>query len=187
MTEMFTTPHSYFVPASFVSTISMIAVTFLLGRFGSTVRGFSSIRFAVGILTAVVLYLIFLGGNAFLRDYAPFGISASNEGGIYSLFAGTPIPLLLVVLAFDAVGFESYFRGNLQRWLQPKIGLAGVFLVAALDASIHFSTMNPLFPATTFIADSVWGLNYYYTKDLYSNISSHFFWDLLVFVLLPIK
>jgi membrane protease YdiL (CAAX protease family) len=187
MIEMFTISRSSFVPASFVSTISMLAVTFLMGRFGDAIRGLSPIKVAIGVGNAVVLYLLFLGGNDFLKEYSPFGISVSNEGGIYSLFAGTSTPLLLLVLIFDAVGFESYFRGNLQRLLQSKLGLGAVFLVAALDASIHLSSLNPLFPATTFIADSVWGLNYYYTKDMYSNIASHLVWDILVFIVIPIR
>jgi len=97
-----------------------------------------------------------------------------------------PTPLLVVVLALDAIGFETYFRGNLQTVFSKKIGVGSVFVVALVDAIIHISTMNPLFPATVIVSDSVWGLNYYTTKDLYSNIASHFLWDLLVFILLPI-
>ena len=115
-----------------------------------------------------------------------FGVSASNEQSIYGLFSGTATPLLVVVFALDAIGFESFFRGNLQTIFSKRIGIGSVFLVAIIDAAIHLSAMNPLFPATVIVADSVWGLNYYITKDLYSNIASHFLWDLLVFVLLPI-
>jgi len=102
------------------------------------------------------------------------------------LFSNTPTPLLVLILALDAVGFESYFRGNLQTIFSKRIGVGSVFVVALIDAAIHISTLNPLFPATVIVADSVWGLNYYFTRDLYSNIASHFLWDLLVFILLPI-
>ena len=67
-----------------------------------------------------------------------------------------------------------------------KIGIGAVFLVAVIDAAIHISTLNPLFPATVIVADSVWGLNFYFTKDLYSNIASHFLWDVLIFIIIPI-
>ena len=51
---------------------------------------------------------------------------------------------------------------------------------------LHIITLNPLWVVTTFIADSVWGLTYYYSKDLTSSVTSHFVWDLVIFILLPI-
>lgn len=140
----------------------------------------------MGVLVAFILYGIFLAGNYAVTNIRLFGVSNSNELSIYGLFSGAPVPLLVVVFALDAIGFESYFRGNLQGIFSEKIGVGSVFLVALIDAAIHISTFNPLFPVTVIIADSVWGLNYYVTKDLYSNIASHFLWDMMIFVLLPI-
>jgi len=158
---------------------------FLSGQSGEKFRP-GMWRVALGIALAFVLYAIFLGGNLALKSLNLFGVSGSNEQSIYGLFSGTPNLLLVVVFALDAIGFESFFRGNLQTIFSKRIGIGAVFLVAVIDAAIHLSTMNPLFPATVIVADSVWGLNYYITKDLYSNIASHFLWDLMVFVLLPI-
>jgi uncharacterized protein len=186
MIEMFTVPKSYFVLGSIVSTISMACVAYLLSdQSGEKFRP-GAWRVAMGIALAFVLYTIFLVGNLAVKNMNLFGVSGSNEQSIYGLFSGTPTPPLVAVFALDAIGFESFFRGNLQTIFSKRIGIGAVFLVAAIDAAIHLSTMNPLFPATVLVADSVWGLNYYVTKDLYSNIASHFLWDLLVFVLLPI-
>ena len=92
----------------------------------------------------------------------------------------------MIVFVLDAVGFESYFRGNILTNLSPKLGIWSVFAAAIIDAGIHFSTFNPLFPATTFIADSVWGFYYYRTRDLSSTMVCHFLWDIMIFVLIPI-
>jgi uncharacterized protein len=186
MVEMFSVPRPYFVLGSIVSTVAMVCVSYMLsGQSGEKFRP-GLWRVALGLVLAIVLYAIFLGGNLAVQNLNLFGVSGANEQSIYGLFSGTPYLLLIVVFALDAIGFEAFFRGNLQTIFAKRIGIGSVFLVALIDAAIHLSTLNPLFPATVIVADSVWGLNYYYTKDLYSNIASHFLWDLMIFVLLPI-
>ncbi|MFI5419871.1 MAG: type II CAAX prenyl endopeptidase Rce1 family protein [Nitrososphaerales archaeon] len=186
MIEMFTIPKAYFVLGSIVSTSAMAFVAYLVigNLFEKERHSFSKI--IVGIVTAVLLYFVFYLGNYAVTHLNLLGIGANNEQTIYGLFSGVPLPLLIIVLALDAIGFEYYFRGNLQNLFAKRIGIGAVFLVAIIDAVIHISTLNPLFPATVIVADSIWGLNYYFTKDLYSNIASHFLWDLLIFVVLPI-
>ncbi len=186
MVEMFTIPRAYFILGSIVSTSCMICVAYLLAdQTGKKFRE-SSRGVALGILLAFVLYGIFLAGNYAVVHLKLFGVSGTNEQSIYGLFSGTSPALLVFVLALDAIGFEAYFRGNLQNLFSKKLGVGAIFIVAIIDAAIHISTMNPLFPATVIVADSVWGLNYYVTKNLYSNIACHFLWDILIFVLLPI-
>jgi uncharacterized protein len=186
MVEMFTIPKDYFVLGAIVSTSSMVCVAYMLGALGSDAFKPGFWRVALGIVLAFVLYAIFFLGNYAIKNFSPAGIHISNENTIYGLFAGVPAPVAVAAFALDALGFESYFRGNLQRLLTPRLGIGAVFVVAGIDALIHVSTLNPLFPVTVIISDSVWGLNYYFTKDLYSNYASHFLWDLMIFVLLPI-
>ena len=186
MVEMFTIPKSYFILGSIVSTSCMIAVAFLLSshtekKFRESLKGVT-----LGIILAFVLYGIFVAGNYGVENVKLFGVGSANEQSIYNLFSGTSPALLVGVLALDAIGFEAYFRGNLQNLFAKRLGVGAIFIVALIDAAIHISTLNPLFPATVIVADSVWGLNYYVTRDLYSNIACHFLWDILIFVLLPI-
>jgi uncharacterized protein len=186
MVEMFTIPRNYFVLGSIVSTTVMICAAYMMSATGADAFETGYWRVALGITFALVLYAIFFLGNYAIKNFN-FGVMhASNESDIYGLFSGIPTPVLVLVLALDSVGFESYFRGNLQRLLTPRLGIGSVFAVAALDAVIHVSTLNPLFPVTVIFSDTVWGFNYYLTKDLYSNYASHFLWDLMIFVLLPI-
>lgn len=185
MVEMFTIPRSYFILGSIASTVTMICVTVLLHRVDKPAN-FSGRRLAIGVVTAIVLYFVFFLGNALIKNYSPLGMQPANETSIYGLFSSSPVLLLVAIFVLDALGFESYFRGNLQRLFCSRLRWWAVFLPAVIDALIHFSSLNPLFPATTFVADCFWGLNYYYTKDIYSNYASHFVWDLLIFLVFPI-
>jgi uncharacterized protein len=187
MVEMFSIPKSYFVLGSIVATSAMILTAFLLLKPGRELLRTRVSYFLFAAVTAATVYLIFLAGNLGIRAFPLFGMSSSSEQSIYGLFSGVPIVLLIIVLFLDAVGFESYFRGNLVRIFREKIGVASVFLVAAIDAMIHLSTFNPLFSATTFVADSVWGLYYFKTRDLSSTIACHFIWDILIFIVVPIR
>jgi membrane protease YdiL (CAAX protease family) len=186
MVEMFTIPRSYFVLGSIISTSAMICAAYLLFN-GNRERFRPSVRHLVlAVFVAIFLYLIFFAGNLGIKAFPLFGITTSSEQSIYGLFNNVPLPLLVIVFVLDAVGFESYFRGDVLANLSPKLGIFSVFAAAAIDAGIHFSTFNPLFPATTFIADSVWGLYYYKTRDLTSTIVCHFVWDIMIFILIPI-
>ncbi|MDA4114047.1 MAG: CPBP family intramembrane metalloprotease [Thaumarchaeota archaeon] len=185
---LFIVPHAYFIAATYAATTCMIVVTYLLTRYRGLFRpGVATIAF--GLVTAVALYLIFYLGNLGVNALHPLGMSTSNENSIYSLIASPSNPLYsqVAVLGFDAVGYESFFRGALQTHLEPRMGIGSVFLVALIDALLHVITLNPLWVVTTFIADSVWGLTYYYSKDLTSSVASHFVWDLVIFILLPIR
>jgi uncharacterized protein len=179
----------YFLYGVFVSTAAMIGVALWLTNYSKlfhpTVK-----TLVIGIVSALALYAIFYGGNLFIQSVKPLGIQATSESEIYALISSHQIPLQILILALDAIGFESYFRGTLQNRFAMSLNtkaLASVFLTALVDSAIHIVSLNPLWVITTFIADSVWGLTYFYTKDLSSSIASHFIWDLAIFVISPIK
>ena len=190
MTAMYLVPEEYFVPAVFVSTSCMLLVSYRLTKYSNLFRPkWQSIVF--GLVTSALLYGIFLLGNYGITAFHPFGISVSYETSIYSLIASHPIPLQIAILLFDAFGFESYFRGVLQNYFVARtprrFRVGACFAPALVDALIHLVTFNPLWAVTTFIADSVWGLTYYHTRDLSSSITSHLVWDIAIFIIFPIK
>lgn len=188
MALMFTVPPRLFTAAALISTGCMLLASLALGGYW---RLFSprARSVAVGLLSAGLLYGVFLAGNAFILQVHPLGLGSSSEASIYSLITSpsNPIYLQVGVLLFDALGYESFFRGVLQGRLQNRTGAAAPFAVAAIDASIHLLTFNPLWVVTTFIVDSVWGLTFFYTRDLSSSMTSHFVWDIAIFLLLPIR
>ena len=189
MLVMFRVPTVYFVPAAFASTFCMIVVSLRLTRFSRLFK--PTVRtLAFGVLSAIVLYAIFFVGNIGIR-IVNVGIQPSSEGPIYSLISSHALYVQILLLLFDALGFESYFRGVLQTYFlstrKARLGAASVLIPALVDALVHASTLNPLWVITTFIADSAWGLTYYYTKDLGSSVTSHFLWDVAIFIIAPIS
>jgi hypothetical protein len=187
MVLLFVVPPGLFVDATFVTTTCMILVSAALGGYRALFRP-SRRSLASGLAVAVLLYLLFIGGNLGISLFHPLGIGSSNENSIYSLIASPSNPLYLqfLVLVFDAVGYESFFRGVLQRRLSSRVGSAAPAAAAAIDAGVHILSLNPLWVVSTFIVDTVWGYNYRYAKDISGNIVSHFLWDILIFVLLPV-
>lgn len=188
MVLLFTVPSGYFVAATFASTACMIGASLAAGGY----RKLFTPRLktlAIGLVSAVLLYLVFFAGNLGISSAHPFGINPSAENSIYSLIASPANPLYVQagVLLFDSVGYESFFRGVLQTKAQPRLGRAAPFAVAAVDAALHVLTLNPLWVVTTFIADTVWGLTYYYANDLSSSMTSHIIWDVLIFIVYPVR
>jgi uncharacterized protein len=180
----------YFLLGVFIATPIMLLVTFWLTRYKSLFK--PSLRsVGIGVFSSAILYGIFYAGNDFIKIYRPLGISSSGEASIYSTIGSHPLYLQIVILMLDALCFESYFRGNLQSFFSNRIAnqkarVAGVFLAAFCDSMIHIISLNPLWVVTTFVADSVWGLTYYYTKDLGSSMASHLIWDIVIFIIAPI-
>jgi membrane protease YdiL (CAAX protease family) len=187
MLALFTVQRDYFVVMTIVSTSCMVGVAFELGGLHIPAR----LRYAsivVGLASAAFLYLVFLLGGTAVDSLHPLGITSASEASIYSLIASPSNPFYVQVglLLFDSAGYESFFRGVLQDRLQKRMGIAAVPAVALLDAGLHLATLNPIWVGATFVTDLVWGLTYYYGKGMQASFTSHFVWDLAIFVVRPI-
>ena len=186
MVALFLLPSSLFIPMTFVATGVMVVASYLTG---SLVWKDARLRAIVaGLASAGLLYFIFYLGNAAVSSANLAGAGPASERSIYALIASpsNPLSLQIAVLAFDAVGYESFFRGTLQKRLAPRAGVLAAPAVALMDATIHLATFNILWVGTTFVADLVWGLTYHYGKGLPASTTSHFVWDLAIFIVRPI-
>jgi membrane protease YdiL (CAAX protease family) len=187
MVALFTLPRGYFVAATFVSTGCMAAVAFWLGALRPP-AGPKYASVAVGIGTAALLYLVFVVGGAAIDSFHPFGFTSASETSIYSLIASpsNSLSVQVLLLFFDSAGYEAFFRGVLQKGLTPRMGIAAAPAVALLDACIHLATLNPVWVGGTFVTDLVWGLTYHCGKGTTASFTSHFLWDLAIFLVRPI-
>lgn len=187
MVFLFSVPTAYFTAATFVSTSCMMVVAFALAGLRRRARlRYTSL--ALGLATAALLYLIFFSGAFAIDLFHPFGISSASESSVYSLVASPSNPLYaqVVVLLFDSAGYESFFRGVLQKRLQSSMGVGAAPAVALLDAMLHVITLNPIWVAGTFVTDLIWGLTYHYGKGTQASFTSHFIWDLAIFIVRPV-
>ena len=187
MLALFTIPPSYFVAATFASTGCMLVAAIVVGGFRPA-RRLEVVSIVGGLVSAVLLYLVFFAGGWVVATFRPFGITSASESSIYSLISSSkPLYLQGTVLLFDSAGYESFFRGVLQNRLRRRLGVLSAPVVAILDASIHIATMNPLWVGATFVTDLVWGLTYHYGKGTQASFTSHLVWDLAIFIVRPIK
>ena len=187
MAFLFTVPPGYFVAATFASTSCMLLAAYALGG----IRGLAGpvyLALGIGVASAGVLYLVFYAGGAAVDAFHPLGVTSASESSIYSLIASPSNPLVLqvFVLLFDSAGYEAFFRGVLQERLQSRLGVAAAPSVALLDAGLHLITLNPIWVGGTFVTDLVWGLTYYWGSGLPASFTSHFLWDLAIFIIRPV-
>ena len=186
MLFLFTGPSSYFVEATFVSTSCMVGAA--IAQRALMPRGPRLRPVVLGLASAAALYSIFYGGAWLVSTYHPFGITSASETSIYSLISSpaNPVYLQVAVLLFDSAGYESFFRGVLQRRLRPRFGIMAAPAVASLDAVLHIATLNPLWVGATFVTDLLWGMTYHH-GGTQSSFTSHFVWDIAIFILRPIR
>ena len=190
---LFIIPAQYFVAATFGATGCMLTVAYLSGAFRGGLR-FVGWSLTLGLVSAAALYTVFFIGAVGIDLFHPFGITRSSESSIYALIVSpaNPLHLQVAVLLFDSAGYEAYFRGAVQRRLGPRMSMAAAPAAALLDASIHLAAFYQypgialLWFGTTFVADLVWGLTFYFSKSLFANFTSHFTWDVAIFLLAPI-
>jgi membrane protease YdiL (CAAX protease family) len=143
--------------------------------------------FLLGLLSAVILYLIFLLGHR----VAPYILSGSNAQveGIYSLGAGTNRVLIFLLLFFiTSPGEEIFWRGFLQDRLMRKWGtLSGYLITTTIYALVHVFSFNLVLILAALVAGAFWGLLYLWRRDLLIQITSHSFWSAVIFAVAPIQ
>jgi membrane protease YdiL (CAAX protease family) len=187
MVVLFRAPPQYFVDVTFLSTSCMLASAYAAGAW-TGVNKPGPLAVGAGSVSAAIIYAVFLAGNAAISSLHPFGFGPSEASSVYSLIAkSNPLYVQTGVLLFDAGGYEGFFRGVLQARLEGGLGVGAAPLVAALDSAIHILTLNPLWVATTFVADLGWGLTYHYTRRLSASFISHLIWDAAIFIAFPIR
>ncbi|MGQ9696067.1 MAG: lysostaphin resistance A-like protein [Thermodesulfobacteriota bacterium] len=138
--------------------------------------------FLLGLLSAAILYLIFLLGHKIALHI----LSGSNAlvEGIYSLGVGTNKALIFLLLFFLTGPIEEIFwRGFLQDRLMKRWGsLSGYLITNIVYAGVHVFFLNLVLIIAALVAGAFWGLLYLWKRDLLIQITSHSFWSAVIFV-----
>ena len=141
----------------------------------------------IGIIAAVILYILFVAGNSVSAWIVPG--KDSQLANIYEkkeTLAGWSVAGLL----FFPIGFgeEMFWRGMVQRIATGRWGWKNGFLFTAFFyTAVHFATCNVLLIGAAFVCGCFWGLLYWRTNSLLPCLISHMLWDPFVFVILPIS
>lgn len=139
-----------------------------------------------GVGSAVVLYGVFVVGNALAPIFIPG--AHHDVGNVYGIKAGFSPVLVGLVLVFIFGPAESLFwQGVVQTvWMRRFGASVGWLLTSAFYASIHGFSRNPMLVLAALVAGLMWGLMYRLRPRIWAVVISHGLWDLAVLVLFPI-
>ncbi len=162
-----------------------IAVWLERGRLRDRLQ-WKAAHLAIGLVSAALLYAIFVAGDRLSRAILPF---AGEE--IVAIYArrGSSSPILIGALLFAWIGpaEEIFWRGFLQHRLAGRWGnLRGYLIASALYAAVHLWAGNLMLVLAAFLCGLFWGTVYRRRGSLWPGIVSHAVWDVLVFLVAPI-
>jgi len=172
--------------------IAMSASAFILGL-SSIIAGrkekalfeFKPVHIAVGLVSALILYLVFLAGGFAVKLF-----SFADEGvrDIYAIRGETPAVVTGIAIFFLIGPAEEFFwRGLVQYRLGKRYGeTAGLVAGTFLYAAVHIWSFNFMLIATAGLCGLFWGYIFNRYKSVWPVVISHAAWDLVIFVLLPV-
>lgn len=169
------------------AAVFFIFISAFLGKNFKKQFSFSIKDIFIGIGSAIVLYGIFQLGYVFSKLI--FVFAAEQVGNIYLIKSGENTLYLGLLLAFlIGPAEEIFWRGYVQRMLEPQYGEWSAFAITAITYTfIHLWSFNFMLILSALVCGIFWGLLYKYNKNLVTLIVSHALWDVSVFILFPIS
>lgn len=140
----------------------------------------------IGVVSAVVLYLIFVGAKAVITALIPF--AEEQIGQIYTKGQGVPLWAMAVLsLLVTGPAEELFWRGYIQRQLMDHFGQwQGWLMGTVLYAGVHFWSFNLILVGAAIVAGAFWGAVYWRYRSLAPVIVSHSIWSVAAFALFPL-
>lgn len=140
----------------------------------------------IGIISAAVLYLIFYGGDYVSKLILSFADKQVNN--VYSNKSLLDPSIIVLLLLIIGPAEEVFWRGFVQDILQEKLGdNTGWILVSVIYGVVHLFALNLMLFIAAFVCGLFWGWIFKRYKSLWPGIISHAFWDVTIFVLLPVR
>lgn len=140
----------------------------------------------VGAIAGFFIYFIFwLGVRAIDILHLPFNTSIKN---LYKWFAPSLFWQYLALVLVAAPGEELFWRGFIQKrvmnYYNPFISISAASI---LYASVHIYSGSFLLVLAAFISGCIWGNLYFWKRSMPLVIVSHIVFDLMIFIILPLK
>ncbi|OVE75709.1 hypothetical protein BVX97_03735 [bacterium E08(2017)] len=136
-----------------------------------------------GMLSAVLLYIVFYVGNA-AASWLQMGID--DIANVYTLKKSTSPWLIAAVIIFIVgPGEEFFWRFFIQGTMEKEMGIWCIPAASLIYSLVHLPTGNMMLIAASLICGLFWGYLYWKYKNIYMNMLSHVLWDLAVFILFP--
>ncbi len=139
----------------------------------------------IGILSAIILYVIFWLGNVILTSL--FQSAKTSISSVYAPKKEVPLwGIALLLLFVTSPAEEIFWRGFVQRVFMQKFSpITGFLLSVVCYAGVHIWSLNIPLILAALAAGFFWGLLYISQKSLIPVIISHAFWSICVFIWFP--
>lgn len=169
-----------------LSILTLAAIALIIKNDTLRLGKFKIRHIITGILSAIILYLIFYIGNIISGYIIPF--KDAQISSVYGNKAQGSLKVIGLVLFFIVgPGEEIYWRGFIQNLFEKKFGEnKGYIIASTLYTAAHLVTGNLMLIIAALVCGFYWGYIYKKEKSLIPVIISHALWDLTIFVLLPV-
>jgi len=186
MFSPWTSIHINFWIAMACSAAFLWAMSAFLDKNFSKQFSFNVKDLVIGLMSAAVLYGVFVVGNYLSTQW--FDFAGTQIQGIYGMKEGQNLVLvgvLLTVLIGPAE--EIFWRGYVQKQLGAKYGdWFAVLITVLIYTLVHIWSFNFMLIMAAMVCGLFWGILYKYHKNIVTLIVSHAVWDVAVFILIPI-
>ncbi len=168
-----------------LSQCAMITAAWILSPGLKNHFGVSIKEGGIGLAAAVLLYGVFLLGNALSGML--FDFAGTEIQDIYSVRSQGQAVVIGMALLIIGPGEEIYWRGLIQRTLSDRLGArTGLIIATILYSVVHIAALNFMLVGAAAVCGLFWGLLYLWRKSLFAAVVSHTVWDIMVMVLFPI-
>jgi len=141
--------------------------------------------FMYGILSGLLLYIVFRLGNAVL-GLLPGGLDREVVLA-YRRFSPDTIwhylALVFILVPGEEIFWRSFVQARLMKKAEPKYA---ILIAAVLNTSVYLYCSLKIMAIAAFVGSVFWGLLYAKKRSLTIQILSHLTFDLLLVVFLPI-
>ncbi len=174
---------SVMLPATAVLT----AYSLILGRKElKQIYNFKSKWIIIGIISAIILYLVFFAGNEISRLL--FDFTEKQVNNVYSTKEqASQIFIALALFFWIGPAEEIFWRGFAQHELSKRIGDNTAWIVnSIIYALVHIWAFNFMLFMAALICGLFWGWMFKNYKSLIPAVISHSVWDVAIFIIIPI-
>ncbi len=178
---------NFWLSMTFAATL--LAVTGIVATRSELQRiyAFRPIHIAIGVVSAIVLYVMFWIGDFVSAIVFPF--AADQVGGIYAMKTQmNPVTIGLLLFFIIGPAEEIFWRGFIQERFAKRWGdTIGWIVAGCVYAAVHIWSWNFMLVMAALVCGVFWGWMYMRWKSLWPGIISHAVWDVLVFLIIPIR
>ncbi len=137
------------------------------------------IALLLGILGAGIGIMMVIGVAVL---FTAFGVDLSDASNVSDLEALFSIPLIFVIVLFQPVAEEIFFRGFLFEKFSEQIGVAPAILLTSVLFGLAHLSYGKVYPA---LMAALLGIIFAYlvlrTKNLYTSITAHILFNVVTF------